>query len=726
MKCFKKNLSTIAYICTVLILIASLASPALAASAKDLYSGMTWYEHGLKAGLYVNPDLDYTITHEFQNETIPDIIDMAHSVEGFNINEFFKGTIYRGFSLEDFEMFYENGVSDMSELSGYMPLMLSFDNSATLKATADDTFQYFKIPAYGTAHGALYRLTLNGRNGLCINYGKHAPNGTRYYIGETSQYATEAQMENIKMGLLFSLYSYNNDIGNTSAWRNYGTLYDIPIGSWTYLMAQVWTWCAMLNLTPMECAQQFAEVLLDWGSNNQAWAESVLFEANNFLSNRLYEYYSVDTILYTSNNNANQVIFVYDFESLKPMQEVNPVIKTSAINKVTKMTQAEANTMVTISDTVSYTDLIPGKEYTVTGKIMVRDTASELKINGRSVTATKKFTPTAKNGTVNMDFTFDAASLAGKTIVVYEDVTYNGKEVASHNDINDEAQSIHFAAISTSATDSKTGIKNTCAAKDACIVDRVSYSNLFSGESYELRGVLYDAATGNPILVNGNKITATQRFTPRNTSGSVDVSFKFDASSFAGKTVVVFEELYYKNTRIAAHQVLSDAEQQVSIPGIATIALDEATNSHHASSVGSITITDMVYYQNLTEGQTYRVEGRIVDRDSGEEIYSGGIPVVSTLEFVADSGHGSIPVSYQLNGEEVAGRELTIYEDVYYGDELIASHGGFDELAQIISVESDNAMGDKLETAVLIGMGTFAISCAAGLALILKKRGAFK
>ncbi|MBQ0026256.1 MAG: VaFE repeat-containing surface-anchored protein, partial [Lachnospiraceae bacterium] len=377
---------------------------------------MAWYEHGLEEGLYVNPDLDYTITHEFQNETIPDIIDMAHSVDGFDINEFFKGTIYRGFSLEDFEMFYENGVTDMSELSGFMPLMLSFDRSVILTATADETFKYFKIPAYGTAHGALYRLSMNGRNGLCINYGKHAPNGTRYYVGEISKYATNAQMENIKMGLLFSLYSYNNDIGNTSAWRNYGTLYDIPIGSWTYLMAQVWTWCAMLNLSPMECAQQFAAVLLDWGSNNEAWAESVLFEANNFLSNRLYEYYSVDTTLYTSNNDANQVIFVYDFESLRPMQEVNPVIKTSAINKVTKMTQAEASTMVTISDAISYTDLIPGKEYTVTGKLMLRDTGSELKINGRSITATKKFTPTAKNGTVNMEFTFDAAPLAGKTV----------------------------------------------------------------------------------------------------------------------------------------------------------------------------------------------------------------------------------------------------------------------------------------------------------------------
>lgn len=721
----KKTISTLAIFLAALLFLTSFASPSMAASAKGLYSGMTWYEHGLKEGLYVNPDLDYTITHEFQNETIPDIIDMAHSVEGFDINEFFKGTIYRGFSLEDFEIFYENGVTDMSELVGYMPLANSLDQSAVLTATADSTFKYFSIPAYNKPHGALYRLSLNGKNGLCVNYGKHSPNGTKYYIGDISKYATASQMENIKIGLLFALYSYNNDIGNGSAWTKYGTLSDIPIGSWTYLLAQVWTWCAMLDMQPMECARQFAEVLLDWGDNNQSWADGVLYEANKFLTNRYYDYYSVDTTLYTSNNDANQVIFVYDFKSLKPMQEINPVIKTSAINKVTNMTQAEANTSITIIDTVSYTDLIPGKEYTVTGKLMLRDTNAELKVNGKSVTATKKFTPTAKNGTINMEFTFDAAALAGKTVVVYEDVTYNGKAIASHNDIKDEAQSIHFAAITTSASDSKTGIKNTCAAKDACIVDKVSYSNLFSGESYELRGVLYDVATGNPLLVNGAKITATQKFVPTGTSGSVNVSYNFDASTFAGKTVVVFEELYYKNARIAAHQVLTDTAQQVSIPSIATIALDKATNSHHASSVGNITITDMVYYQNLTEGQTYRVEGKIIDRDSGESVYFNGAPVESSLEFIADSGHGSVPVSYELNGEELAGRELTIYEDVYYGDELIASHGGFDELAQVISVEGNNAMGDKIETAVLVGMGTFAISCAAGLALILKKRGAF-
>ena len=41
-------------------------------------------------------------------------------------------------------------------------------------------------------------------------------------------------------------------------------------------------------------------------------------------------------------------------------------------------------------------------------------------------------------------FHFDGSVLAGKTVVAFEHVYYEDKEVGSHTDIEDEDQSIHF------------------------------------------------------------------------------------------------------------------------------------------------------------------------------------------------------------------------------------------------------------------------------------------
>lgn len=108
----------------------------------------------------------------------------------------------------------------------------------------------------------------------------------------------------------------------------------------------------------------------------------------------------------------------------------------------------EPDKEVKLHDTVAYNNLTPGKKYTMTMTIHVVGTngkdEGELKDkDGKPVTATVTFTPESPNGTVEVPYTINTGSLEGKSIVAFESLTKDGKEIATHADINDKGQTIN-------------------------------------------------------------------------------------------------------------------------------------------------------------------------------------------------------------------------------------------------------------------------------------------
>lgn len=108
---------------------------------------------------------------------------------------------------------------------------------------------------------------------------------------------------------------------------------------------------------------------------------------------------------------------------------------------------------------------------------------------------------------MELTFTFDGRALAGKTVVAFERLYYEDKEVGSHTDIEDEDQSIRFPVIGTTAKDSSTKDHIASAGK-VTLIDTVSYKNLLSGQKYILKGVLMDKETGKELLLNDKAVTA--------------------------------------------------------------------------------------------------------------------------------------------------------------------------------------------------------------------------
>lgn len=220
---------------------------------------------------------------------------------------------------------------------------------------------------------------------------------------------------------------------------------------------------------------------------------------------------------------------------------------------------------VTLTDTVSYTGLVPGKEYKVTGVLMDKETGEKLLVDGKEITAETVFVPETKNGSVDVTFIFDATGLHGKEIVVFEDLYRENVLLATHADINDKGQTVKIKnpEIGTKAT--ADGKKEITADK-ITITDVVSYKDLTPGKEYKLTGVLMNKATNDKLLIDGKEITAEATFTPKATTGEVEMTFTFDARELTAETeVVVFEKLYRDGIEIAVHADIEDEGQTVKI-----------------------------------------------------------------------------------------------------------------------------------------------------------------
>ena len=304
---------------------------------------------------------------------------------------------------------------------------------------------------------------------------------------------------------------------------------------------------------------------------------------------------------------------------------------------------------VTLTDTVSYTGLVPGKEYKVTGVLMDKETGEKLLVDGKEITAETVFVPETKNGSVDVTFIFDATGLHGKEIVVFEDLYRENVLLATHADINDEGQTVKIKnpEIGTKAT--ADGKKEITADK-ITITDVVSYKDLTPGKDYKLTGVLMNKATNDKLLIDGKEITAEATFTPKAPTGEVEMTFTFDARGLVIETdTVVFETLYRDGLVFAVHADINDESQTIKVKPL------------H----GSVSLT-----KSSTMDDTKRLTGAeftVYSDANGNGIYEADTDV--KVDTLTDLGNGE----YKLNGL-LYGKYLLVETKApnrYYADEKV-------------------------------------------------------
>ena len=320
-----------------------------------------------------------------------------------------------------------------------------------------------------------------------------------------------------------------------------------------------------------------------------------------------------------------------------------PEIGTTATDKADGDKNVVSEPEATITDTVRYVNLTPGKTYKVTGtlyeKVKGKDgkvTEKKFTVNGKDVTAETEFTAEKSSGEVEVTFTFDASAIKdGTELVAFETVSSDGHEICAHADIEDEGQTVTVTKpeVGTTATDGFDGDKNVVADTDATVTDTVHYKNLTPGKTYKVTGTLYQKVTDKDgkvtkkkLTVDGKDVTAETEFTAETSDGDATVTFKFDASGIKDKTpLVAFESLSYKDKELCAHADIEDEDQTVTVnqPSVGTTATDKLDGDKTVIADAESSVTDEVAYDHVLTGKSYTMAGILMDAKTGLPVLTG-------------------------------------------------------------------------------------------------------
>lgn len=379
---------------------------------------------------------------------------------------------------------------------------------------------------------------------------------------------------------------------------------------------------------------------------------------------------------------------------------------------------------VRIKDTVSY-KVKKEVPYTIVSNLMDKTTMQPVMHNGQAV-STYVVIPQSNNeqGTVEMFFDFDATELVGRTLVVFSYLFEDGvaAPLVSHEDWDNLNQSVVVPSISTEATNAEGATKQIEAAPNQTIADRVNYC-LLPGRQYKFIATLVDTNHEN-ILINGASVTAekTINIDANNPScNHEDITLTFDASSLAGRSVMVSQTIIdtATNTQVGAtHYDPGDGSQIVTISdeepphvdppyqvSIGTTAVDNADGDKFIKADSNAKIKDTIEY--CIEGNTsYTISGVLMDKSTREPVmYNGNRVTTSTNVSRSTDGCDTTDVVFTFDATDYAGKDLTVFEYLYKGSEVVASHASYNYTAQTVTVLADETP---------ISLGTIATDAADG------------
>lgn len=261
--------------------------------------------------------------------------------------------------------------------------------------------------------------------------------------------------------------------------------------------------------------------------------------------------------------------------------------------------------------------------------------------------------------------------------------------------------------IQTEETDKADGDHVAQASAETTLVDTVWYENLKNdGTEYTVTGTLMVKSTGEALLdADGNAITATKTFKPRQEAGEVQLEFTFDSSLLAGEDIVAFESLISEGVEVAVHADISDEDQTVHFVDIRTTAADKADGDKLVTGT-EITVVDEVSYEGLTPGTEYELKATLVDAETGEPVMvKNGLiekQVTGSATFTPDEADGTQAVEIAFDGTGLGGKSLVVFEKLFAADVQLASHEDPSDEGQTVTVAeigtklTDAADGDQI------------------------------
>lgn len=390
---------------------------------------------------------------------------------------------------------------------------------------------------------------------------------------------------------------------------------------------------------------------------------------------------------------------LYDLNTVTNIPE--PYIETRALGVKTQDNIIPANEKVDVEDITNYYYLEAGKTFTVKGIIMDPATKKPyVQPDGTYSMGHKTFTVSAADDSgytcadVNIPFMIDTTGLDGKDVVVAEYVyegedntdltvnedgsidetgvykTHTGKLV-KHDDLTAKTQTLSIPKIGTTALGVETETHYLHASGIQKFKDIVDYTNVVPDRTYDLEAVAMDQETGKPILdVDGNIVTATAQFTPKDKNGSAEVIFTCDLSKvdFRDKATVLYEDLYYNKVRLAVHKDLNDTNQQLFFPAVTSTLLNTKTGEHKALYSKDMDFTDTLNLSKIPTGEELTIKEVFVNARTKDLLKVDGKEITSVKKQTFDNSKASIkmPFAFDATKTDLLAKDGTLADVVAY------------------------------------------------------------
>ena len=281
--------------------------------------------------------------------------------------------------------------------------------------------------------------------------------------------------------------------------------------------------------------------------------------------------------------------------SERPGVKPEPGIRTSAEFKDGSQVVQNGATVV---DTVHYTDLVAGKNYTLNAKLVDKQDADNVLGTGAVTFEAPGDAGDLVSGSVKVEIAVTDAEAPVQAAVAFERLTSTevnaaGEEtdgttndIAEHEDIDDEDQTVRSVFEPRIATNAKFGDGSTQVVAGSTVIDTVDYEGLVPGKEYTLSAKLMERIGDEAPYTEGRVLgEGTKTFTPESTDGSVEVAITVnDDVTEPVAAAVAFEELtstevdrggndnpqggetpgdFSDDNEIAEHKDINDANQTV-------------------------------------------------------------------------------------------------------------------------------------------------------------------
>lgn len=437
-----------------------------------------------------------------------------------------------------------------------------------------------------------------------------------------------------------------------------------------------------------------------------------------------------DSVVFFETLYKDGALLAQDCDLTNPDQTLyleEPNLKTYAFDPTDddKTISADRNSMIV--DRVSYTNLVANETYTLVGELMVSTKNDDGTISVKAATDSDDlpissridFTTQDTDGKVDMSFQFDGMLFDdGVDLVIFEKLYQADALICEHSDAADADQTVklNHPMIDSFAFDEQSKTKACPIDAVIHIEDAITYDWLIVGGTYTLIGVLIDPKTGlaygsdndeallgdvTPISdayldllpedLRSAPFKATTEFCPETSSGAVSVGFTVTDPSLASdevENIVVYEYLIHNNEIIAEHADASDLDQMVALanPAIHTEALDKASEGHDIAALSARSVVDTIFYENLIAGKEYLVRGRLMDKASGEPLVANGKQIDGETLFTPNFTTGQTEVHFELDANDLDGREFVVFEELYKDNVLVAQHTDMQSELQTIRV----------------------------------------